>query len=325
VDRRGLKPDDLLSDDRKRRAFVAKVLSYQRSFLSGQLELMNPYYAEYAAWAEEEGEKPSVANTTASPAVLVPPYFYFAKVGDDWYMSTLRCAQAALRARDGEEPVFPIVHFGPRLLTDEVALDRMAGDYGSGGFDGFFLWPNGFREERESWNKCRGLVRLVTLLADTGKPVFKLFGGFFSALLFDYGLKGFSCGLGYGMSKNAFARGGRGGKLQPQFYVPALHRSLALPDAERLLSAIPELRCGCKVCRGTYGKDMKEFRKMGAKGVCESHFLNARREELKSMARKGIPRMLRLMEHTAKSFSANELVDVGALYTWKRVLEEGGR
>jgi|GEM_PF-2602042 len=323
TDYKPLRPAGLLGSDAVRAAFTEKVLAHQDKLFEGQMSLFGTQYDKYAQWSEEQGEKTQVPASAASPAVLIPPYFYFRRPDDEWYKAAWACAGDALRHRHRGQLIYPVLHFARQRLSEKANIDRVAGEYAGGGFDGFFLWPNDFREEKEPLDRCLGLVRLVRSLTESGKPVFKLYGGFFSMLLFEHGLKGFSCGMGSGTYKNAFATGGSRRKPESQFYVPALHRSLAMTDAERLLKAYPALRCGCRACRGTYGDDVSKFGHMGRRGLCESHFLNARRDELKACAEGGVPRLLRTIKGTAGEFASNALVDVRALETWRRAVEEG--
>lgn len=319
---RALTPTDLLGDLNKLKTFTVKVLDYQRKKLHGQLSLINPYYDKYNLWETQEGERIEIAASVASPEVLIPPYFSFKEPGDGWYTTTLECAKEALSIREPGQPVFPTLLFTSDLLESTNLIDRIAGDFGQQGFDGFFIWLNDFKEDAEGINRIKGLVRLVKKLSQGGRPVYKLYGGYLSVLFFAYGLKGFSCGLGYGMSKNVYAFGTGGRQPSPKFYIPALHRSLELGDAERLLRAYPNLRCSCKICKTTYGEDINCFADMRSRGLCEAHFLNARRLELKDIAEKGINHCVGTLKETVAEFKSNLLVDVSALETWMRVIEE---
>ena len=61
---------------------------------------------------------------------------------------------------------------------------------------------NDFKEENASVKQLEGLIKLVAMLACSQKPVLKLYGGYFSALLWHGDLIGFSFGLGYGASRS---------------------------------------------------------------------------------------------------------------------------
>jgi len=318
---RSLEPSDLIEPPSLVREIAQNVLDYQRTRFLGQPRLFNVYYDRYALWDDEEMPEP--VPSSMAPAVVIPPYFYFKRAGDPWYELSLEFAEESLELRQAGESVWPVLLMPSRSLANSDEIASIVGDYGSGKFDGVFIWINNFSEEREhSVKKHEGLVSLVKQLATAGKPVFKLFGGYFSALLYPSGLLGFSCGLGYGSSKNAFAYGRGGGPFQPNYYIPRLHRAVPLNTAEELLRAYPSLRCSCKICVRTFGTNMDRFGQMRKHGLCQSHFLNARHQELKRVSEHRMEELMAELEDTTPEFSSSDMIDTGHLEVWKRVLKE---
>lgn len=319
VGRRALTGDDFPEGSSSTDEAVRRVLQHQKAKFSGQMLLpLDPYYAKYTL--DGARLQADAAPSLNSPSFLVPPYFPFRRVGDPWYALSLRLADRALALKEEGDRIAPIVLLAREVLGDHAQVAQILSDYGGRAFDGALVWVNDFHEEWEPKARLQGLMTLVQGLAGMGRPVFKLFGGYFSVLLFAKGLNGFSCGLGYGSSKNAYAYGGGGGKSNPKFYVQRLHRSLELGDAERLLRAYPDLRCACKICRNVYGTDMNKFPEMMKPGRCQSHFLNARRAETRTFLADGLEKCLRDMEPTIKAHKDNLLVDVKPLQVWSEVL-----
>jgi hypothetical protein len=183
-----------------------------------------------------------------------------------------------------------------------------------------FLWPNDFVEEAQPLGQLQGLARLLSMLADGGRRVSKLYGGYLSALLASRGLRGFSCGLGYGASKNAFAYGGGGGAPAQKFYIPRLHRSVRFEEAERMIEASPSLRCTCVVCADVYGRRPGNFAQMRNEGRCELHFLHARRTELQQLGDASLNDLTKQLERTASEFDRSALVRAGFMRDWASVL-----
>jgi len=318
---RSLEPSDLIDAPSLVSEIAQNVLDYQRTRFLGQPRLFNVYYDKYALWEDEEVQEP--VPSSMMPAVLVPPYFYFNRVGDPWYQVSLRFAEKSLELRRPGESVWPVLLIPSRSVANSNEMARIVGDYGSRGFDGVLIWINNFSEEREhSIDKHEGLVWLVSQLTLAGKPVFKLFGGYFSASLYPLGLLGFSCGLGYGSAKNAFAYGRGRGPAQPNYYIPRLHRAVSLKSAEQLLRSYPSLRCSCKICVGTFGTDMDRFAQMAKHGLCQSHFLNVRHEELKKIAEHGLEQVSAEVEDTIAELSSTRMTDIGHLEVWDRVLKK---
>jgi hypothetical protein len=86
-----------------------------------------------------------------------------------------------------------------------------------------------------------------------GAKVFNLHGGYFSGVLSNWGLKGFSHGPGYGESRGVDPP--MGGFPTAKFYVPALHRRVVSGEVQGVLAkGIGGLRrvldlCDCPVCQ----------------------------------------------------------------------------
>jgi hypothetical protein len=300
------------------RECVERVLTYQRSKLTMQLSLFDPYYEKYRLWDDPE---PSPAESGRPPLVLVPPYFYFKDSIDAWLDLNVELGRHALAARREGDLVYPILLFPGKLLEHADIVDAVASRYLAEPFDGFLLWPNDFVEEREPEGRLKGLARLVEKLADAGRRVSKLYGGYLSALLSLRGLRGFSCGLGYGNKKNAFAYGGGGGgrKVAQRFYIQGLHQAFEFDQATSILDGCADLRCSCPVCQDVYGTRMDHFSQMLGGGQCELHFLHARRDELRDVGHADAHQLASDLRRSAARFDQAGL-DVGFLDAWARLV-----
>ena len=299
---------------------IAYVEEVSRRVLEYQVYKVLPpnlfdYYSEFEVYLPQ-----------ARPEVLVPPYFYFKDVSDPWYQTSLRFATTALEVKEQDWKIFPVLLFSRQLLASDEDIEKMAYDYGSKPFDGYFIWVNDFREDRESVARLKGLASLVRALAESKRPVFKLYGGYFSALLFNLGLSGFSCGLGYGASKNAFAYGGPKGPSKPVYYVPRLHRFLSFEKAEDLLRRHPGFICTCPVCSEVFGNNMDAFHKMRETKHCHRHFLNIRHREMMEISSRGLDVFSSDLESTIQEYERRRLgaVDISNLKSWHSVLSVEG-
>lgn len=318
VGKRALRPDDILKSKKNIISFVKHVTDLQVEQFEGQQFLLNPYYDKYSKWASSEAVALNIPSNHV-PNVVIPPYFFFTTHGDDWYQASIECAKSSLSLSN--KPIYPTLLFSRKLLLDELAIHRVIDDFTNLKVEGYFIWPNDFNEEDELKDSLIGLIKLVKGLSKTGRTVFKLYGSYFSLLLYAYGLKGFSCGLGYGISKNAFAYTSRGGGVfEPKYYIPRLHRSLELEDAERLLRAYPTLRCGCQICTSIYGNNMDGFMRMRENGHCELHFLKNRYSEINLLAKKGVAGALDTLRETLKEFEGNLIVNTYSLKNWLEVI-----
>lgn len=296
------------------RTCVENVLSYQRAKFSGQMGLaFDATFDKYNLWGREEA-------SAAPPQVLLPPYFYIRGSSDPWLTTNLALARHALEARRKGEMIYPVLLFSTKILSDPAAIDAIARAYLAEAFDGILLWPNDFVEEKQPRDQLQGLVRMLSVFADAGRRVTKLYGGYLSALLVSRGLRGFSCGLGYGASKNAFAVGGGGGKPVPRFYIPRLHCSVRFDEAEQILRMNSSLRCRCPVCAHLYGAQMDRFTRMQEGGGSELHFLHARQAELQEIGRTGSAELSRELKATSSEFERSASVRASFLRDWSSLL-----
>lgn len=256
------------------------------------------------------------------PEVLIPPYFYFKDTQDPWYAVSLRFVREVSDVKQQGWKIFPVILVPPKLLEKQHEIEIIVRDYTSDNHDGFFIWVNDFKEEDASLKQLEGLVKLVAALSSFRKPVIKLYGGYFSALLWHVGLTGFSFGLGYGSSKNIFAYGRAGGVPNPRYYVPELHRFLSLPKAEDLLRRYPNLMCDCPTCKAVIGSNLANFSGMWDANRAAEHFLNARLRELNDLSQRGIGSSLACLEQSVQNFDRQLLssVNIDNLRRWHRIL-----
>ncbi len=278
IQSRAITAQDLIEQEDVLSEIVANALEYQRTKLGvGDLNLFNPYYDKYAALIDE-GEAVSCVPTATAPFTLIAPFFYFRDTNDPMYQTSLRCARLASRLRRPGETVYQTIFCHKSMLGDPLMAAQIRRDYNKTEVDGTFLWINKWDEESATGQQIKSLVSFIRTIH---KPVFKMYGGYLSGLIFHDGLAGFSCNLSCRTSRDIFAYGWLPPKvLQPKFYIPYLHKPFELAEAEMLLKMMPRLRCHCKLCSRLYGSDMERFTEEMAKaGNCERHFLHVRHEE----------------------------------------------
>jgi hypothetical protein len=290
-----------------------------KNVLNYQLERLKrpPSFADY--YSEFELLLPQV-----EPEVLIPPYFYFKDTQDPWYSVSLEFARQALNVKEQGWKIFPVILMPPQLLEKQQEIEAIVGDYISDNYDGFFIWVNDFKEEDASVKQLQGLIKLVTMLAGSRKPVLKLYGGYFSALLWHADLTGFSFGLGYGSSKNVFAYGGARGAPNPLYYMPELHRLLSLPKAEDLIRRYPGLMCNCPTCKTVIGVNPANLSRMKDSNRTAQHFLNVRLREIGDLSKANIASISTGLEKSVQNFDQKLLsgINIDNLRKWNRALLE---
>ena len=300
VGRRVIAAEELLDQGDCLDTLVRNALDYQRSkFDAAERNLFNRYYDKYAVIEKEGHPVPHVASAV-TPENVIAPFFLFRSLEDPWYQASLRCAHMAVRHRETGELLFAGIFGSPGLLRDEAAVTRVCRDYSEVQADGYFLWINRLPEEALSQRQLLNLTRLIVGLSRGKYPVIKLYGGYLSVLLNDWGLSGFTCNLSYKTHRDILSYGwSPPGKPKKRFYIPALHRAYPIDEATHLLSIHEFLRCDCRVCHETYRNNMGRFEKeMSRQGMSEKHFLNCRRAEISDASSLGIGGSLKAMQKT---------------------------
>lgn len=158
------------------------------------------------------------------PQFLIPPYFMFGSVGDEWYNTNLACVLAA-QATEDAVPIQPIIHFSGWPV--ERGCDQLAADMERCRIAACWLYPDSCKEHEVDAGDLIKYRRLAERLSRVNVRPQILFGGYFAVLLSYYGLTGFANGIGYGEWRSSAYH--RGGNAANRIYVPRLHRYLDPP------------------------------------------------------------------------------------------------
>lgn len=241
---------------------AAGVLSFQKEFAQQSAEKVD----KYAALLGEE-----VETEYGGPHFLIPPYFRSVGRSDPWYEVSLSLARGAVREKEGYR-LAPVLHITPGFPESEFR--QMARDYANPGFDGLIVFVNSLQEYLAPAATLAKYADLVALLRGQGKPLFGLFGGYFTLLLRKIGLGCFSNAVGYGEYRDSGYH--EGGQAVRRYYIPKLHRYLTDTDAQELLNIVGggSLRCACPVCRRR--RPLTDFTSQ----ELLDHFLNTRLTEI---------------------------------------------
>ncbi len=231
---RPLGPSDLSSPIKKDMA--TRILRFQKEFRRQSAEKV----AKYAALL---GEEPQADY--GGPTFLIPPYFKSSSRSDPWYSTSLELARAG--AEEKEDFRFaPVVHITQDF--PERQFRSVADDYGDGTFDGLIVYMNDLQEYIAPAQVLRSYATLVRTLSELGKPLFGLFGGYFTLMVRKIGLGSFSNAVGYGEYRDSGYHAG--GLPVRRYYIPKLHRYFTDVDAQSIMEIVNEswFRCGCTLC-----------------------------------------------------------------------------
>jgi len=243
----GRKPLDPQSFTRNNAWNTEVIDEIVNAVLSCQKELLKPSHVSILKYAKILGEE--VAEEIEAPEFLVAPYFYAATCDDAWYAISLECARRA-KILKGKFDLYPVICISKEILLDLKAIQKIKDDYKE--FDGLVFWVSSTtNEENNDPRYLEGLKNFVKVLAQLKKPLYSLYGGYFTALLSKYGLTGYSAGICYGENRQVDARTTGGGQPR-RYYIPFSHTKVLETDARTFFSdtsrANYKLLCSCDVC-----------------------------------------------------------------------------
>jgi len=217
-----------------------------RCVLNYQIDKINQALNENANFLLDETEIEPLR-----PTKYIGPYFHLS--GDmEWLPINI-----ALAARPYcvELKAWVVVCIDSLLLDSNSSINTIVSEYSALKTPGYLLWATDFEEERATEGQIRGLMTLVRGLSNGGaKQVIDMFGGYFSCLLAENGLTGFSHGLGYGERRDITPV--LGGGLPPaRYYLPAIHQLIRIDQLASIASRLdavsfPQRICDCLICHG---------------------------------------------------------------------------
>ena len=265
---RPILPDDFKSD-KECRDFCSRVVAFQSQELAN--EFQSGEDADYVKFlAEEEG-----AGTLVSPSLIVAPYFFLdAQFFDEWLEVNLRCLDFGRQAIEKGKPLAAqLVVSQEALLAEEMRSKLIQKYHGAGAKpDVFLLWIDSLNEQELSVPELEAYVSLVRGLAEGGRAVVNLHGGYFSVAAARFGalknkLVGICHGLEYGESKPVVPISG--GVPVAKYYLPSIHARLPARVSTRAIRELGGFTsaetfhqriCNCRACKSVIrGNPEQEF------------------------------------------------------------------
>lgn len=278
-------PSDF-SDSLIKDAFADRVLSFQYDLVYKHIKDQDlQKYLDYVTPAQ------SKSIPQFRPKFLIAPYFYLDtqdRLWREWLHLNIDFAQISInKAIDKFKlPVFTQIVINKSILNDEQALNEVIEQYSRLLCDGFTVWVDDLNEHEASFNELSGFVKLLDGLKS--KPIYNMYGGYFSILLTHKSLgllSGVSHGLEYGESRMVYPVGG-GIPVSKYYYMP-LHQRLDFTKAYYLLeyANVIDTReenwgnsgkyyqniCRCAQCQKVIGNDMINFVEFESREFYEIH------------------------------------------------------
>ncbi len=236
----------------------------------------------------------SALDDLGNPQFLIPPYFLFENVGDEWYEINTKCIQYATEMTL-DAPIQPILHFAEWSKAESwnLVLDTLE----KSNIDAFWLYPDLYKEHEKdliSLNNYRAIVESST---SKGVKPYMLFGGYYAILMHYYGLCGFGNGIGYGEWRDSGYH--RGGAAMTRMYILKLHRYLDAPEAQNIINKDSEYFAEdtelLSECVST-GRRLTDLTLV----ECLDHFMECRYAEMEFVTKNPISAALKELEETCK-------------------------
>ena len=307
------------------------VLNYQR-------EKINRALNENADFLLDEAEIEPLL-----PTKYVVPYFHIS--GDlEWLTINIALAKHPYCI---ELKAWVVICLDSSLLDSQSTIDTIVSEYSGLLTPGYLLWATDFEEDRATEGQIRGLKTLVQGLSQEGKKqVINMFGGYFSCLLAESGLTGFSHGLGYGERRDITPV--LGGGLPPaKYYLPATHQQIRIDQLAAIASSLDkdsfsQTICNCSICRGLLQEGLdfliKQYTATDTKLVngiyrqrstpqvyqlTRFHYLHNKHLEFQSCNKNSCNNLLAVLDESYQDFR-NQLGSAALNYlrTWKRALTD---
>jgi len=224
---RALTPEDFEDDD-VIDELVRNCLNFQRRFRTSEDDQrkLNKYKKMLGLKALGE---------LGDPQFLIPPYFQFSEIGDEWHEVAARCIASAV-AQEDAIPIQPVMHFSQ--WEGEAEWRPCLAELKDQGIEAVWFYPNDFHEHNADVAHLTSYLQVVALAAEMKIKPYALFGGYYAIVLSYFGLKGFGNGIGYGEWRDSGYH--RGGSASTRVYILKLHRFIDAPAAQALIDQDPE-------------------------------------------------------------------------------------
>ena len=281
--------NDFSSPDVKE-SFCRSVLSFQYNLVYDHIQQNDlQKYLDYV----DAGHSKNIAQLR--PKFLIAPYFYVDNqdpLWEEWLSLNIHFAKISKQMSEheyNEAPVFCQIVISKALLLDDAAISEVVSAYKQVECDGYTIWVDDLNEHNAEYSELYGFMHLLEGLQ--GKPVYNMYGGFFSILLTHKSvnlLKGVSHGLEYGESRKVYPVGG-GIPVSKYYYYP-LHQRIDFTKAFYLLanSGVIDIRkenwgsskqyfeeiCRCEQCKKLLQDDMINFVEFESQDFYEVHTKN---------------------------------------------------
>lgn len=202
------------------------------------------------------------------PVFLVAPYFYFETLKDPWYSISLQLAKKSTNKRPDKKVFVPICT-SQELLSHSKMVKKVIKDYKE--FDGFLIWISNLNESECSTTQLKHFKHFIQELGKIGKPIYNLYGSFYSAFFNKYGMTGIVRGINYGSHRKVDRPSSEIGGWPTRYFLPFLEIFTSDDVANTFYADHPNRLCNCQIC-SSIKKKITQERNLQGKPLVEAFF-----------------------------------------------------
>ena len=295
---------------------VSSMISFQREYGSRAKDV-SAKLDRYRGLLEKAtgGYRASMSSDeTRGPTYILCPYFAVQSLLDGWW-EIMESIWSKARQLDNATDISPVVAMSS-ISELQHAIESVPDDLSST----LFFWIPSFDERRANVTRLRELKEFVNGVAFE-RELLNLYGGYYSAMLGNFGLAGFNNGLGYSESRE-WPTLDSTGAAPARYYVRRLHAYLPKATATAIVEIDDAFACDCSVCdkdRLPMDLSYHELKK---------HFALARAWEIEQSDRTSLSDLCNILRDDAqryqrmsRSLPSNLRSPVGYLTRWAEALE----
>src|SRR6266404_6650353 len=236
--KRPLLPADI--DEAFIEEFAKNVINFQQNVVKEKEIEYNPYLE----FAKEHDDSLTGIEIQSKPLFYVAPYF-FLESENDWLEINQKMIKEA-KKNVSDKPMFAEIVISKKLILRAISqtyeksdLKNIVDVYKKSDADGFLIWIDRYNEHEEIAESLNIYIELLKDLNESKKPVYSLYGSYFSVILTHKEIKlltGVCHGLEYGEARDVVPVGG--GLPMPKFYFYPLHNRVNFSDMLTLLKGL---------------------------------------------------------------------------------------
>jgi len=241
-------------------------------------------------------------SVPTEPRAIIPPYFTFNRIGDEWYNHSLDCANTS-KTLLSDITTAPVICCRASVL-DEASIGSIVEDYSD--FELILLWIDDYEQTFVNSSDISNVRSLIRSLNKAGLSVETLYGGYLMLLYSFDGLSAISHGILYTQHKSTLFQKVSPGGPRDRYYISSFREFRSISQTDLILHKHPELICTCEICSTILDGNPDNIILLADEPeLLRAHFLHARRSEVQSIIDSSPGEEKRVLIETYENYHAS--------------------